>query len=136
MGRDECYALLSRGAVGRVGISSAALPAVFPVNYFFDGESIFIKTGADSSLLNVALDDEVVAFEIDDVDPLEHTGWSVLVTGMANAAALPSHHDAGAAPIPRWAPTDADAIVAITPSFVSGRRLVAGSGDDGEGQGF
>jgi nitroimidazol reductase NimA-like FMN-containing flavoprotein (pyridoxamine 5'-phosphate oxidase superfamily) len=127
MTRSECLDLLGRGAVGRVGISKAALPAVFPVNYWFDGEVIFIKTGAESALLSVALDDEVVAFEIDEVDQFEHTGWSVLVTGLANAVPIPDESESTAAPIPRWAPGEGDAIVALTPSFVSGRRIVSGS---------
>ena len=109
--------------MGRVGISLAALPAVYPVNYWFDGESIFIRTDGDSVLADLALKDEVIAFEVDEIDPFEHSGWSVLATGRVrdvDSDDITSGLDPSM--IPRFAP-GGENVIAITPAFLSGRRV-------------
>ena len=37
---EQCRDLLSRSSVGQVGVTIAALPAIFPVNYAVLGEGI------------------------------------------------------------------------------------------------
>jgi uncharacterized protein len=37
LGRDACLRLLASATLGRVGVSSGALPSVVPVNFRFDG---------------------------------------------------------------------------------------------------
>lgn len=121
--RDECLRLLGRATLGRLAVTSGALPMVLPVNFRLVGERIVFRTGAGTKL-DAATNGNVVAFEVDDMDPLWHTGWSVVVTGVASEVTDPADRaelaDVG---IPRWAPTDADRIVTVSTAVVSGRRM-------------
>lgn len=126
--RAECLRLLRTATLGRIGLTSGALPVVLPVNFWFDGQRIYIRTGPGTKL-SAATRDTVVAFEVDDIDPLWHSGWSVVATGLA-------HHVVEAEelayldtmPIARWAPDGGDHLISITPELISGRRIVAGGG--------
>ena len=91
--RDECLRLLAVATLGRIGFTSGALPTVLPVNFHLDGERILVRT-ARGSTLEAALRNVVVAFEVDDFDPIEHAGWSVAVTGVATEVGEPTELDA------------------------------------------
>ena len=88
LSRAECLDLLGRVSIGRVGCSTGALPTVLPVNFVVDGESVVIRT-APGSKLDAATRHAVVAFEADDIDPVYHSGWSVLATGQPATSAWP-----------------------------------------------
>jgi nitroimidazol reductase NimA-like FMN-containing flavoprotein (pyridoxamine 5'-phosphate oxidase superfamily) len=125
LGRDDCLALLGSASFGRLGLTSRALPTILPVNFWFDGARILVRTG-EGSKLHAATAGAVVAFEVDHVDPVEHAGWSVVVTGPAIEITDPDElarlrH----APLPHWSPSDGH-VVAIDPAIVSGRRLTPG----------
>jgi nitroimidazol reductase NimA-like FMN-containing flavoprotein (pyridoxamine 5'-phosphate oxidase superfamily) len=120
---EQCRALLSSASVGRVGVTMGALPTILPVNFLFDGERILVRTGRGTKLA-AALEGTVVAFEVDDFDPVDHSGWSVVVTGMAHVLDDPDDLDRLArAPIPRWAPEGDTHIVALSTEMISGRRI-------------
>ncbi|HET6832941.1 MAG TPA: pyridoxamine 5'-phosphate oxidase family protein [Acidimicrobiales bacterium] len=126
LGRDACLRLLATATLGRVGVSSGALPSVLPVNFRFDGRQILIRTGMGTKL-DAAVNNAVVAFEVDEIDPVAHTGWSVLVTGLARE--LTDAGELAAAQVPplaRWAPRGDHRVIAISTELVSGRRVVAG----------
>ena len=124
--RDECLRLLATVKVGRVGLTSGALPTVLPVNFVLDGQRILIRTGPGSKL-EAATRNAVVAFEADTFDAMYHAGWSVVVTGMATEVTDPGELDRlSSLPITRWAPTGNGRLVAISTDIVSGRRLVPG----------
>jgi nitroimidazol reductase NimA-like FMN-containing flavoprotein (pyridoxamine 5'-phosphate oxidase superfamily) len=124
--RDACLRLLATATLGRVGVSSGALPTILPVNFWFDGGQIFLRTGVGTKL-HAAMVGAVVAFEVDDFDPLYHSGWSVVVTGTAREV-TGAEELAGLrhVPLPHWAPVDGH-VVAIDPAIVSGRRIVPGA---------
>jgi len=135
---DECLALIGDRGVGRVAVSIGAVPAVFPVNYgLLDGTVVF-RTGSGTKL-DAAVHNAVVAFEVDDIDPLYHEGWSVLVVGLADEIRDPALlARAEHLPVRPWAPGPREHVVAIRPEFVSGRRIVHDArhsppraGDDG-----
>jgi nitroimidazol reductase NimA-like FMN-containing flavoprotein (pyridoxamine 5'-phosphate oxidase superfamily) len=124
--RDAALRLLATATLGRVGVSSSALPTILPVNFWFDGGQIFLRTGIGTKL-HAAIAGAVVAFEVDDFDPMYHSGWSVVVTGAAREVTDPAEL-AGLrhVPLPHWAPVDGH-VVAIDPAIVSGRRIVPGA---------
>jgi len=119
---EQCLSLLEGTSLGRIAVTVGAVPAIFPINYrLIDGRILF-RTG-DGTKLHQASDHAVVAFEVDEVDPVTHAGWSVLVVGVAKEV-REAHADAGLDTIPRpWAPGERDHIIAITPELVSGRRV-------------
>jgi nitroimidazol reductase NimA-like FMN-containing flavoprotein (pyridoxamine 5'-phosphate oxidase superfamily) len=123
--RDACLRLLATATLGRIGVTSEALPTILPVNFWFDGEQILVRTGAGTKL-HAATSGAVVAFEVDEFDPLYHSGWSVVVTGPASEVtdplALERHR---VRRLPHWAPADGH-VVAIDPAIVTGRRIIPG----------
>jgi uncharacterized protein len=80
---DECLRLLGSRTVGRVAFVDAGTPIIVPVNYLLDGASVVIRS-APGSKLDTADRARPLAFEIDDHDPSTRTGWSVLLTGIAD----------------------------------------------------
>ena len=125
--RDECLRLLAVATLGRIGFTSGALPTVLPVNFHLDGERILVRT-ARGSTLEAALRNVVVAFEVDDFDPIERAGWSVAVTGVATEVGEPTELDAFRhEPIPHWASAADEALISISTELVSGRRIPTGS---------
>ena len=123
LGREECLYLLTRRSIGRVGVSIAALPVVLPVNFvLFDGD-IVIRTG-EGTKLDAALCHSVVAFEVDDFDPVYHTGWSVLVRGRAREVRHPAEvARVRSLPLQPWAGDLPDRFIRISADLVSGRRI-------------
>ena len=120
--REECLELLAGAAVGRIGLSVGALPLVLPVNFCVDGERIVVRTGAGTKL-DAASRHAVVSFEVDEIDPWFHQGWSVVVTGIA--APLESDEELAHAktlPLLPWAAAG-ERYVAISVADVSGRRI-------------
>ena len=121
--RAECLHLLGTRAVGRIAVTSDAMPVILPVNFCLDGERILIRTSAGTKLA-AATAGAVVAFEVDDSDGVQRTGWSVSVTGVASV--VTDGDDLariGDLTLTRWAPDGADHVVAITTPLVSGRRI-------------
>jgi len=119
----ECRQLLEQGSVGRVAITVGAVPAVLPVNYrVLDGDVVF-RT-AQGTKLDAAVRNAVVAFEVDQVDPLYHEGWSVLVVGVAREIPPgPERDRALALPLEPWAPGERTHVVRIATELISGRRI-------------
>jgi nitroimidazol reductase NimA-like FMN-containing flavoprotein (pyridoxamine 5'-phosphate oxidase superfamily) len=125
LGRAECLSLLAHATLGRVGVTVGALPAVLPINYRLVGDRIVFRTSGGTKL-DAATRNAVVAFEVDDVEPVSHTGWSVLVTGIAREVTDPAELEVlESANVPRWAPSDGDRVVEISTEMISGRRLAA-----------
>jgi len=125
--RDECLRLMASATLGRIGFTSGALPAVLPVNFYLDGERILVRTGRGSQL-DAALQNAVVAFEVDEFDPIDNSGWSVAVTGVATEVSDPTELDAARhEPATRWTPPGSESVVAISTEFVSGRRVTTGT---------
>jgi nitroimidazol reductase NimA-like FMN-containing flavoprotein (pyridoxamine 5'-phosphate oxidase superfamily) len=122
--RRECMVLLATSTLGRVGCTSGALPIVLPVNFRLVDDAVVFRTGVGTKL-DAATRNTVVAFEVDDMDAVAHTGWSVLVTGFArevtNAFELDALQVDG---IPRWSPGADGRVVSISTELVSGRRVV------------
>jgi nitroimidazol reductase NimA-like FMN-containing flavoprotein (pyridoxamine 5'-phosphate oxidase superfamily) len=128
LSRDDCLRLLALATLGRIGFTSGALPTVLPVSFHFDGARTLVRTGRgsrlDAALQNLA----VVAFEVDEFDPIHHSGWSVAVTGVATEVIDPTELDrARCEPVSHWTPAGDEALIAISTEFVSGRRTTTGS---------
>jgi nitroimidazol reductase NimA-like FMN-containing flavoprotein (pyridoxamine 5'-phosphate oxidase superfamily) len=80
---EECLALLASLTLGRVAVTSRALPVVVPVNYTLAGNRIVFRTQR-AGMLARACDDAVVGFQVDDLARDGQSGWSVLVVGVAH----------------------------------------------------
>lgn len=124
LSEQECWRLLSQETVGRVACTRRALPAIVPVNFSLSGHDIMLRTDPFSEL-GQAIDQSVVAFEVDRIDAESRTGWSVLVVGKALATQLPEQPTTPGPDDPRpWAAGDRSLLVRIKAGEISGRRLV------------
>jgi nitroimidazol reductase NimA-like FMN-containing flavoprotein (pyridoxamine 5'-phosphate oxidase superfamily) len=125
---EECYDLLTRHEVGRIGVIAERHPLIIPVNYGMDGRTIVIRTHPGSTL--AAADHANVTFEVDDIDRRTRTGWSVLVRGLAEEVGPEHRADlverTHAAAVQPWAPGEHGNWLRIIPHAVTGRRIVAG----------
>lgn len=124
LSEDECWQLLRSHYIGRLGVSISGEPAIFPVNYAVDGDTIVFMT-AEGTKFGAAVLGTSVAFEIDAADPMFHTGWSVMVRGVA--AEIESAEERTAAeglPLAPWSNSPKTRYVRITPRAVSGRRII------------
>ncbi|MDQ4069413.1 MAG: pyridoxamine 5'-phosphate oxidase family protein [Actinomycetota bacterium] len=122
--RNECFELLATATVGRVGLLVDGKPEILPVNYVVEDPAVVFRTADDSVLTQAAL--QVVAFEVDDIDEATHSGWSVLVQGVAHdvssAIDTTSEHLRRLALV-AWAPGARHRWFRIKTDWVSGRRL-------------
>jgi nitroimidazol reductase NimA-like FMN-containing flavoprotein (pyridoxamine 5'-phosphate oxidase superfamily) len=121
--RETCLDLLSRAEIGRVVLTSHALPTAMPVNYAFDGTDIVFRTGAGAKLA-AARAGTVVAFEVDDFEPALRVGWSVIATGIATPLTGPDEiAAANHLNIGTWVETSQAHYVRLRPQMLTGRRI-------------
>ncbi|MFJ4557396.1 pyridoxamine 5'-phosphate oxidase family protein [Streptomyces massasporeus] len=125
--RQESLRRLANASVGRIVHTRDALPAVLPVNFLLEESgAVLLCTSASSELVR-AVDGAVVAFEADEVDTTAHSGWSVVVTGLASVVTDPEEHEHLVRTGPRsWVPWPVEIFVRIEPELVTGRELVGG----------
>ena len=121
---EQCDDLIRRHTLGRVAVTVAALPAIFPVNYAVRDGQIIFRTG-EGTKLQAAVARAVVAFQIDHFDRSSASGWSVMALGMAEEITEPDELESleGLELLP-FAGGARSYFVKIHPEFVSGRRTV------------
>ena len=120
----ECRRLLASSRLGRVAVNMAALPAIFPVNFVVEDDHIVFRTGTGTKL-EAATRHAVVAFECDQVDALEHEGWSVMAIGQAELVTDASEVERLAhLPLTPWAGGERTSIVRLPIELISGRRII------------
>lgn len=119
----ECLTLLTVAPLGRIVFTHSALPAIQPVNFLLHKGEVIIRTGPGTKLATAARQ-AIVAFEVDDYDPVERTGWSVVVVGHVTHVTDPRVVDElRELPLESWAPGHRDQFLRITPEIISGRRV-------------
>ena len=119
----ECDKLLRSNRVGRVGFTVDGWPAILPVNYVMDGDTIVLRTDAGTKFGVLRFGAEV-AFEIDAIEPLYRSGWSVLVYG--NASEIVDADDVARVQslgLRAWHQGAKPFWIRIAPVLVTGRRL-------------
>jgi hypothetical protein len=80
---DECWRLLGIHGIGRLAVTTDALPAIVPVRYHVREGRIAVCLG-DRFHLAPSVDGAVVAFEADSFGDSATTGWHVHVNGVAH----------------------------------------------------
>lgn len=121
----ECHRLLAGASLGRLAFTEGALPAIEPVSFVVSDREVVIPTRVGSKVA-AAAHGAIVAFEVDDVDVAERTGWNVTVVGPARVISAPAAVAVlDALGARAWAPADVPCYVAVTIAVIRGRRLVA-----------
>lgn len=120
-----CWELLAATPVGRLAVSIAGRPDVFPVNHVVDRRTLVMRT-AEGTKLTAAVLGTAVAYEIDGWSPAHREVWSVVVKGSAHEVeGLCELLDALELPVYPWVSSTAHRVVRIHPEEVSGRRFHA-----------
>jgi len=121
----QCYALLNRTWIGRVGVSVAGVPMIIPVRFAMVGDDVVFFTGKGLKL-NAANAGKTMTFEIDSYDPRRGAGWSVLVVGTGEEISRPDLYGQRAEMLTPAAPGVRGHIVRIRTDMISGRRFGPG----------
>ena len=121
---SECKRFLAVAAkaelVGRIGISTDSAPLVVPVNFALHEGHVLAQIGVGA--LNRAAAGNLVAFEVDHVEPDAGTAWSVLVRGLATVIGTPTDGQRSMAPYP-FVPEPGERVLSIRLDVVTGRRF-------------
>lgn len=118
--------LLHRAYVGRLGFVAGEHPMILPVNYVASKDAIVFCTLPGTKLSAVGAGVEVV-FEVGENNPEYHSGWSVIVRGMARE--ITDHRKLERlrrGPLRSWAVRSTEHWVEISIDELSGRII---SGD-------
>ena len=119
LAEDECWELLSREQVGRLGYRLADELHIVPLNYTVRDGAVLVLTAEGNKLLAAEMGSEV-AFEVDWFDA--HEAWSVLVRGRLRRLREDEARIADLDSL-SWIPTFKYDVVQVVPTAVTGRRF-------------
>ena len=128
----ESMRLLGSVPLGRIVFTVGALPTIRPVNHIVDDGAIIIRSHEGAAIVSAAsgVTDVVVAYEADAIDPADHLGWSVVVTGLARLVTEPAEIARYQASMRPWVVGQMDYVIRIHPQMVTGFRLIDGHAPD------
>ncbi len=127
MESGECWGLLAEGGVGRlVFVDADGGPSALPLNFATIDHRIVFRTAADSPLQRAGDVHIWVGFEVDRIDEVQRTGWSILVRGQLRAVTDDDELELlKATNISPWAGGERDRFFSVEAETVSGRRIEA-----------
>ena len=111
---QRCWELLAVASVGRLALSVRALPVIMPVQYYLSGQRLAVCLG-HHQIPERALDQTVVAFTADSIDPVTRSGWVVQVQGQAAMAGPGFGTDCGFPAVAQ--------VVEIVPAILTGYHV-------------
>ena len=127
--RDECLRLLGAGQIGRLVVLTTVgnTPVIRPVNYVFDTatQSVAFRCGKGTKLIAL-LHASRAWFEVDEIDVVRRTGWSVLIAGVAEP--VTERHEIRRLErlgLESWIVGSESHWIRIRARVVSGRRIAA-----------
>ena len=123
--RAEALHLLGSVSLGRVVFTQRALPAIRPVNHILDDGNVIILTHLGAAIGGAARDGVVVAYEADEIDPVTHLGWSVVVTGLARPVTDPDQLTHYRQRLRPWIDRPMNQAIAISADVVTGFTVQA-----------
>jgi nitroimidazol reductase NimA-like FMN-containing flavoprotein (pyridoxamine 5'-phosphate oxidase superfamily) len=124
LNEEQSWKLLDATKHGRLVVSVAGEPDIFPVNYLTSDRKVYLRTAPGNKLAQLTINSRVL-FETDGV--LSDEAWSVVLRGSArvltNSSELAAVEELG---LKSWVPTLKDFYVEIVPTAVSGRHFQLG----------
>ncbi|MDQ0675961.1 nitroimidazol reductase NimA-like FMN-containing flavoprotein (pyridoxamine 5'-phosphate oxidase superfamily) [Pseudarthrobacter siccitolerans] len=121
---EQSWRLLEGTKHGRLVVSVAGEPDIFPVNYVSSSGRLYLRTAPGNKLAQLTINSAVL-FEADGI--LSDEAWSVVIRGKARvlntAAELAEVEELG---LKSWVPTLKDFYVEIEPTAISGRHFQLG----------
>ena len=84
---QRCWELLATASVGRLALSVQALPVILPVQYYVTGHRLAVCLG-HHTIPRRSLNETIIAFTTDAIDPATRSGWSVQIQGRSSIPGL------------------------------------------------
>lgn len=121
---EQSWKLIEGTKHGRLVVTVAGEPDIFPVNYVLSGRTLFIRTAPGNKLAELTINPRVL-FETDGI--LSDEAWSVVLRGTARVLEQSAEIAAAEAlGLKSWVPTLKDFYVEIEPTSLSGRHFEFG----------
>jgi len=118
-----CLDLLRSSQVGRLAVSVADHPEIFPVNFLVEHGAIVFRTGEDTKMSAIVFGSNV-AFEVDGYDAATGVAWSVVMKGWAGEIkGMHERFEAAELPLFPWHAAPKSRFVRIEPVEITGRRF-------------
>ncbi len=121
---EQSWKLLEATRHGRLVVSVAGEPDIFPVNYIASNRKIYLRTAPGNKLAQLTINSSVL-LETDGI--LSDEAWSVVLRGTArvlsSSAEVAAVEELG---LKTWVPTLKDFYVEVIPTSVSGRHFELG----------
>ena len=121
---DQSWRLLEGTKHGRLVVTVAGEPDIFPVNYAVGDRKLYLRTAPGNKLAELTINSKVL-LEADGI--LADEAWSVVLRGTArvldNSADIAAAESLG---LKSWVPTLKDFYVEIEPVSLSGRHFQFG----------
>jgi uncharacterized protein len=121
---EQSWRLLEGTRHGRLVVSVAGEPDIFPVNYVSSEGKLYLRTAPGNKLAQLTINSAVLV-EADGI--LSDEAWSVVLRGKARilntSAELAEVEELG---LKSWVPTLKDFYVEIVPTSISGRHFQLG----------
>jgi Pyridoxamine 5'-phosphate oxidase len=127
LGPRESMRLLGSVPLGRIVFTARALPAIRPASHIVEHDHVIVRADSGVAITSALMGEPgtVVAYEADAIDPTDHLGWSVTLVGAAHQVTDPIAADVFRRALRHWADSASDQVISISPSLVTGFRLVA-----------
>jgi uncharacterized protein len=116
----ECERLIDQGGIGILALCGVEAPILRPINFMLQEGRVILRTGI-GQILEASQGAEPASFVVCKTDGLEHTGWSVVITGR-----LMDHSEMVGVPylpIRPWARAEKNNFVGLSVDTISGRRI-------------
>jgi nitroimidazol reductase NimA-like FMN-containing flavoprotein (pyridoxamine 5'-phosphate oxidase superfamily) len=118
----ECRALVADARVARIAFVADGLPVVVPVTCAVLDDAAVFCTAPDTRLAAAAARG-VLAFEVDEIDLRSRTGWSIVVTGVAERVDDALQRARMRSVLEPWAPGGHEIFLRLPLSSMTGRRI-------------
>ncbi len=124
----ECWELLNSTEFGRLALSVADQPEIFPINFAVQNGTFVFRTNQGTKLAALTIN-KSVALEIDGYG--DDGGWSVVVKGHAHAVEWgEDFEEARVSSLRPWVATSKPVFVRVKPAEITGRRFLFGPEPD------
>ncbi|WP_426998430.1 pyridoxamine 5'-phosphate oxidase family protein [Pseudarthrobacter sp. N5] len=121
---EQSWTLLENTRHGRLVVTVAGEPDIFPVNYVTSSRKLYLRTAPGNKLAELTINSKVL-FETDGI--LSDEAWSVVLRGEARVLNTSAEiADAESLGLKSWVPTLKDFYVEVVPTSVSGRHFELG----------
>jgi uncharacterized protein len=125
---EESWKLLENCQHGRIALSVANEPDIYPINFVARNSILTMRTNPGTKMAELTINNHV-AFEADGITSDE--AWSVIARGTARVLESQSEIvEADKLPLTPWLPTLKYTYVQIKPTKVTGRRFIFGREPD------